>query len=96
MVDTGQVVSVRKPSVSREMGVRNCRISSLELAGTRLMVGRLAPDTSTSGRIEVNVLKMTLLLLGLGAMKKGRASAWPASSYWAAMEVTFREKGPSL
>jgi hypothetical protein len=39
------------------------------------MVGRFDPIADTSGKMEVKVRKMTLLLLGLGAIKKGLASA---------------------
>lgn len=60
------------------------------------MVGRLAPLTARSGKIDVNVLKTMLLLLGLGAMKKGRASADPVSSYWVAIDETLSSSGTSL
>ena len=94
--DTGQPAWVRKTSVSVEIGVRNCRIAALSSPGTSESVGRSAPLAATSGRMAVKVRKMTLLLLGFGAMKKGRASADADSSYWAAIDVTFREEGVSL
>src|SRR5271157_4215967 len=81
MTATGQLVSVRKSRVSVGTGVRKRWIVSPLSPGTSVMVGRLAPLTERSGKIEVNVRKTILLLLGLGAMKKGRASAAPASSY---------------
>src|SRR5207249_9470268 len=90
MAETGQPVSVRRVSVSALMGVRNWRTASLPSAGSSVTVGRLDPASMRSGRIEVKVRKITLLLLGLGAMKNGRASPEADSSYWAAMELTFR------
>ena len=94
--EVGQLVSLRNARVSVGIGVRNRRTVSLLSAGTSVMVGRLAPLTLRSGRIEVNVRKITLLLLGLGAMKKGLASAEPASSYWVAIDETLSSKGISL
>src|SRR5262249_30792879 len=96
MVDGGQLVSARNASVSAGMGVRNSRICSDSLPGMSVMVGRFAPSTRRSGRIDVNVLKITLLLLGLGARKNGRASAVPDNSYCAAMDETLRDRGNSL
>src|SRR5208282_4942773 len=82
MTATGQLVSVRKSRVAIGTGVRKRWIVSPLSPGTSVMVGRLAPLTERSGRIEVNVRKMMLLLLlGLGATKNGLASAAPASSY---------------
>ena len=92
-VDTGQLVVVRKTSVSAGIGVRNRRIASL-LAGMRVMVGRFAPLTATSGNTEVNVWKGWLP--GFGATKNGRASAAPDNSYCAAIEETLSLNGASL
>src|SRR6516162_6220088 len=75
--EMGQLESLKNANVSVGMGVRNRRIASPLSEGTSVMVGRLAPLIETSGRTDVNVLKITLLLLGLGARKKGRASAAP-------------------
>ena len=44
----------------------------------------------------MNVRKMMLLLLGLGAMKHGLASAVPESSCCDAIDETLSAKGPSL
>ena len=95
-VDAGQPACVRKTSVSPEIGVRNCRTAVPSSPGTSDRVGRSAAAAKTSGRMAVKVLKTTLLLLGLGAMKNGCASAWPESSYLAAIEVTLSEEGVSL
>src|SRR5262249_44082864 len=89
-VEAGQPVWARKTRVSTGMGVRNWRTAVDSSAGSRGKVGRLEAPTRTSGRMAVNVRKTMLLLLGLGATKNGRASAWEDSSYWAAMELTFR------
>src|SRR5262249_1086954 len=86
-VATGQLVWKRKMRVSAEIGVRNRWIASPVSPGTRVMVGRFEPLILTSGRTEVNV--WNLLPAGLGARKKGLASAPPSSSYWAAMDETL-------
>ncbi len=79
--------------MSTEMGVRKRRMESLR-GGIRVMVGRLAPLTATSGKILVNVRKIGPLWLGTS--KNGRASALPASSYCAAMDETASLYGASL
>ncbi|MFO0889692.1 MAG: hypothetical protein U0790_11205 [Isosphaeraceae bacterium] len=75
ITETGQLVSARNARVSGATGVKNRRTASPLLLGIRVIVGRFAPLRLRSGRIEVNVRKITLLLLGFGAMKNGRASA---------------------
>ena len=94
-VDAGQLVCVRKIRVSSVIGVRNWRTAVLSSAGVKATVGRLAPLTITSGRMEVKVRKKGGLLLGLGARKNGRASAWPDNSYWVVMELMSRLRGVS-
>src|SRR6476620_9844685 len=55
----------------------------------------ISPNPSNSN-IIFRTFTSILLLLGLGAMKKGLASAEPASSYWVAIDETLSSKGISL
>jgi hypothetical protein len=96
MTEAGQLVSVKSAMDSGVIGVSDRRTGSLSFDGINVIVGRFAPLTFRSGRIEVNVLKMTLLLLGLGATKNGLASAPPPSSYWVAIEETLNDRCGSL
>jgi hypothetical protein len=77
-------------------GVNRLRVVSGSSTGVRLIVGRWVPVSETSGRMDVNVLKMTLELLGFGERKNGRASAVASTSYWAAMDATSSRAALSL
>src|SRR5262249_1877569 len=92
MVEIGQLVCVRKATVSMGMGVRNCRITSELSAGSSVKVGRVDVFTWAAGRIRLNARMMVVDSVA----KDGRASSPPESSYWVAMEETFRASGGSL
>src|SRR5262245_11414688 len=91
--ETGQPVSDRKIRVSALIGVRNWRTDAESSAGSSVKVGRLDPFSDTSGKIEVNERKIALSAC---AVKKGLASALPASSYCAAIDETLSDSGLSL
>src|SRR6476620_9844686 len=89
------IVHLRYNEIPFELNVSSIA-TQYELAGSaEARPFFIAPNPSNS-KIDVNVLKMILLLLGLGEMKKGLASAESASSYWVAIDETLSSNGISL
>jgi hypothetical protein len=95
VVETGQVVPVRKASPSSVIGRKNRSIAWGLLTGVMVIVGRLAPFRLAPGRTRANDWTR-LLAFDPAAAKNGCACTAPFSSYWAAIDATSSRFSDSL